>query len=98
VTDFVITHGIRALVALADEDRAAAERCAQSAVEHASRTETPMANADAEVELARVLSAIGRSQEAVLHARRALELADAKGDRPRATDARALLDELEARA
>jgi tetratricopeptide (TPR) repeat protein len=96
--NFVITHAVRARLVLADEDGEAAVGWALSAAEHASRTEEPLARADAEVELARVLSAIGRSQQAISHARTALELADAKGDRPRAAQAQALLDKLDARA
>jgi len=97
VTNFVITHATRARIALADGDGAAAERWARSALQHASRTDDTVEQGNAELELARVLTAHGRREEATPHAHAALELYEAKGDRPGADSARAILDELKHR-
>jgi hypothetical protein len=79
VINFVHTHAVRARLALADADSDAAVRWAQSAVEQASRTGVFTIRVDAELELARVLAVLGRSEdEAGCPARRALEVSKAK--------------------
>jgi DNA-binding SARP family transcriptional activator/class 3 adenylate cyclase len=96
VVNLIITHGVRARLALADRDREAAERWARSAVDHASRTDDPVDQANTKLDLARVLAALERPEEATPQARAALDLFLTKGDRPGADQTRALLDELAA--
>ena len=90
----VITHAVRARLALADGDHDAAERWARSAVEHAFSTDNTFLQGNAQLALARVLATLGRRDEASSNARAALELFQVKGDRPRADRARELIDEL----
>jgi tetratricopeptide (TPR) repeat protein len=94
VVNFIVTHGVRAQLALADGDSDAAERWARSAVEHASMTDNLVQQANTKLDLARVLTALERPAEAVREARAALDLFLTKGDRPGAEQTRALLDEL----
>ena len=96
VLNFALTHQIRARLALADGDGAAAERWATSAVRYWCRTDFIRHLARARLDLARVLSA--RPEEASAEAQRALELYAAKGDRPGLADAQAFLDQLASRA
>jgi hypothetical protein len=56
-----------------------------------------MVRGAAALDLARVLAALGRGDEALLEARRALGGLEGQGDRPAAAAARALLEELAAR-
>jgi tetratricopeptide (TPR) repeat protein len=90
----IVTDRVRARLALAEGDRVAAERWARRAAEAASVTDFPEERGDAFLDLARVLSAVGRDDEAVLEARRALAEYEAKGDRPSGGRARALLEQL----
>ena len=53
-----------------------------------------MIRADARLELARILVALERRDDAVAEARAALELSVSKGDRPGARQARAFLEEI----
>ena len=69
-------------------------RWARSAIEQALITDNVVLQADTKLELARVLSAIGRRKEATSEARAALGLYDAKGDVADADTTRVLLDEL----
>jgi class 3 adenylate cyclase/tetratricopeptide (TPR) repeat protein len=94
ILNFTITHGVRAHLALADRDPAAAERWARSAVETARKTDFVVVQAEAELGLARVMSALGRCEEARGHAGAALELFRVKGDMPGSAGAEALLDTL----
>jgi class 3 adenylate cyclase/DNA-binding SARP family transcriptional activator len=94
IVNFIITHGVRAQLALADGDGEAAERWARSAVDHASQTDSLRLQGNTKLDLARVLAALGRPDEAVTEARAALDLSLTKGDRPGAHQARALLREL----
>jgi len=94
VVNFIITHGVRAQLALADGDGDAAERWAQSAVNHASRTDHIVFHANTKLDLAHVLNALDRPDEAIREARAALDLFLTKGDRPGAQQTGALLDEL----
>jgi tetratricopeptide (TPR) repeat protein len=95
--NFVITHSVRARLALADGDHAAAGRWARSAGEYAARTDFVLDQAETKLELARVLAAGGKPDEAVAEAQEALELFEAKGDQPNAAKARGLLDDLDSR-
>ena len=94
----IVTHRVRARLALAEGDPEAAERWARSAVEKAFRTEFVVQQGKAKLELARVLSALGRREQASSEARAALERFAAKGDRPGARTAEALLEELTGRS
>jgi len=89
-----MTYLARARLALASGDADAAERCARTAVERASRMDSPVARGDAELELGRVLHAQGNTREAREHAGTALELFTAKGDYPRICQAQAALNGL----
>jgi tetratricopeptide (TPR) repeat protein len=91
-----MTSMARARLALAAGDGGAAEHWARTAVDHASRMDSPIPRGDAELELARALRARGNADQAVAHAGIALELFTAKGDQPRAREARAVLEELRA--
>ena len=90
-----ITHEVRARLALADGNPDAATRWAQSAVHQACATDSLTAQAQAKLNLARVLATIGRPHEATTAAEAALNLSNDKGDRPTAEQARALLDQLQ---
>jgi class 3 adenylate cyclase/DNA-binding SARP family transcriptional activator len=94
IVNFVITHGIRAQLALADGDSEAARRWAQSAVDHASLTDDLISQANTKLDLARVLTALKRPEAAIPEAQAALDLFLTKGDRPGAQQTRAMLHEL----
>ena len=88
----VVTAEVRARLALADGDRDSAERWARSALDQARGTDYAALRGEAELTLAQVLTAIGRRAEATLHATAAFEQFEARGDAPRAAQARALLE------
>ncbi len=88
---YSMTYLARARLALAGGDDDAAERCARTAVERASKTDCAFPQGEAELELGHVLHAQGNTREAREHARTALELFTAKRDRPRVRQARAAL-------
>jgi tetratricopeptide (TPR) repeat protein len=92
--NYALTHQARAWLALAEGDNAAAEKWASSSVEYWSRTGSIRHTAQARLDLARVLSAIRREQDAISEAREALKLYADKGDCAGVTEARALLDEI----
>ena len=94
IVNFIITHGVRAQLALADGDGEAAERWARSAVEHASLTDHVVEQANTKLDLARVLTALERPDAAIPEARAARELFLTKGDRPGVNETRVLLNEL----
>jgi tetratricopeptide (TPR) repeat protein len=94
VLNYVNTHQVRARLALAEGDRAGAESWARSATEYASRTDFLRSIAQARLNLARVLLAVGSKEHAIVEAREALELYNAKGDQPGVADARACLETL----
>jgi tetratricopeptide (TPR) repeat protein len=98
VVNFIITHGVRARLALADGDGATAERWARSAVNYASRTDDIVDQANTRLDLARVLAALERPEHATSEASEALNLFLTKGDRPGTNQTRALLEELGPRA
>ncbi len=80
VINYAITHRVRAAIALAEGDLDAAERWANSAVQNAFKTDFPIVQAESKAQLARVLSASLRTEDAITQAREAWELYDAKGD------------------
>jgi hypothetical protein len=90
----VITHGVRASLALAGDDLSAAVRWARSAVDWAYQTDFYWARAQARLRLGRVLVACGDSDQAGTEFQAALDIYNRKGDRPRAAIARSLLDQL----
>jgi class 3 adenylate cyclase len=96
VVNFIVRDGVRAQLALADGDGEAAERWARSAADYASQTDQLREQANTKLELARVLTALDRPDEAIPEARAALDLFLAKGDRPGAQQTHALLNELRA--
>jgi class 3 adenylate cyclase len=89
--NYAITHAVRARLALGEGSLDGAERWARSAVEQASLTDLVLHQAKAELELAGVLAACGRRQEAMSAARAAHRLYEAKGDRPGVAEADALV-------
>jgi class 3 adenylate cyclase/tetratricopeptide (TPR) repeat protein len=93
--NYAITHRVRSLLARQEADLDEAERWARSAVEHAGATDFYRYHVRTRLELARVLSARGRRDDATSEARAAVEVANAKGDRPEGALAQAFLDELE---
>jgi class 3 adenylate cyclase/DNA-binding SARP family transcriptional activator len=81
---------VRAELALADGDPHGAERRARTAVDHAAKTDFVGLHAAACLELARVLAALGREDEAATSAGRAMELYRMKSDRVGAQQVQAL--------
>jgi hypothetical protein len=94
VLNCVTTQRVRARLALAEDDNAAAERWARSAVQYACRTEFVRSTAEARLDLARVLFALERPQEAATEARAAIDLYGRKGDVPGTREASVVLDEI----
>ncbi len=62
--NFAITHRVRSALALGDGDLEAAQGWARSAIEYAYEADFPVPRADARLQLARVLAALERLQEA----------------------------------
>ncbi len=94
VINFAITPRVRARVALGAGDLEQAEEQARLAVHHAFRTDCVIVQAAAKLELARVLAALGRREEALVEAHEALEIHETQEDRPGMAEVRALLQEL----
>jgi tetratricopeptide (TPR) repeat protein len=94
VINFAITHAVRARLALADGEEEAAERWARKAVDSAFLTDFTFVQGEAVLTLSSVLEKLGRRKEATVEASRALELFEAKGDRPYTAQVRALLKKL----
>jgi tetratricopeptide (TPR) repeat protein len=92
----VVISVARARLARVDDDVEMAERWARKAIEHAYRTNVMFLQGIAQLELGRAISALGREQEARSAAREALELFEAKGDGPRAGEAQAFVEQLDA--
>jgi len=91
VVNYVITHGVRARLALRDGDHESAERWARSAVRYAFQTDFYLFRASSKMVLAQVLEAAGDKHAASVEAKAALAGFEAKGDRPHTAQARALL-------
>jgi tetratricopeptide (TPR) repeat protein len=91
LANFAITHEVRARLELHTGDNAAAERLAREAVKHAGKTDFVGVQAQARLGLAKVLAGTGRDADARAEAHAAIELFEAKGDRPGAKSARELL-------
>jgi ATP/maltotriose-dependent transcriptional regulator MalT len=89
-----MTHRVRASFALADGDRADAERWSRSAVAHAMLSDNVVVQARARLDLARILCSLGQRENATTEARAARQLFIAKGDHPGDSQTQALLDEL----
>jgi ATP/maltotriose-dependent transcriptional regulator MalT len=88
----VITHCTRARLAARSGDVGTAERWARSAAEQAAKTDFVGYQAEALLELARVLSLQGRADEAKAQAMRALELFRARDDLPGAASVLRFID------
>jgi DNA-binding SARP family transcriptional activator len=91
----VVIFVARARLARAGDDLETAERWAREAIEHAYQTNVTFLQGIAQLELGRAISALRREQEAQSAAREALELFEAKGDRPRASEAQTFVDQLD---
>ena len=92
--NYAITHDVRARLALHAGDEDVALTWARSAVDQALKTDFVDLQGGARLGLAAVLAARGRADGASSEARAALQLFEAKGDRPGADAARALLERL----
>lgn len=98
ILNHIVTHRVKARIALASRDDEAAERCARSAVQCALPTDNLLQHAGARLTLAEVLTALGRQNQAAAEAQAALELYERKGDLPGVAVAQALLSKLDASA
>ncbi|MGN6169359.1 MAG: ATP-binding protein, partial [Solirubrobacteraceae bacterium] len=94
VLNFIYTHMVRSTLALTDGDLDAAERWARSARDWAYRAQGADQRGGAELQLARVLAARGRLEQATEAAHAALDVFEHRGDRPRSAQARAALEAL----
>ena len=94
IVNYVITHGVRARLALREGHGEDAERWARSSVKHAYMTDSIDGQGHARLQLAHVLVSLGRNQEATQEARAASDLFAAKGDEFGRDQAHALLDQL----
>jgi tetratricopeptide (TPR) repeat protein len=90
VINFVITRGVRSLVAAARGDLERALDLAREAVGYAQQTDFPVHMAESLVTLGAVLRMAGDESEAAAAFERAAALADAKGDQPVADWVRAV--------
>jgi class 3 adenylate cyclase len=90
--NLALTSGVRARLALKNGDRETAERWATRAADLAFRGDFPEVQADAKLDHAHVLAGLGHLPEARAEAARALELFEAKGNRPRAQRVRELIE------
>jgi tetratricopeptide (TPR) repeat protein len=97
LVNFAITHRVRSALALHDGDLETAQRWAQSAIDYAYDADFPLHRGDARMQLARVLAALGRVDEAAAEAQTSLDLYSAKGDRNGADLAGTLLTDLQQR-
>ena len=95
VLNYVVTHQVRARLALAEGKGDAALQWARSAVDYAAQTDYLVFQGGARLELARVEYALGDIDAAVSGAKEALELFLLKGDQPGAGQSRILLEQLE---
>jgi hypothetical protein len=91
VVNYMITHAVRARLALREGDGLAAERWARSAIDYALSTDWLWQQARARSTLGHVLTALDRSFEASVEFKAALDLYERKGDQPQAQHTRALL-------
>ena len=91
VVNYMITHAVRARLALGEGDGLAAERWARSAIDYSLSTDWLWQQARARSTLGHVLTALDRSFEASVEFKAALDLYERKGDQPQAQQTRALL-------
>jgi tetratricopeptide (TPR) repeat protein len=96
ILNFVFTHQVRSELALMDGDLDSAERWARSALDYAHQTDMYTCHGEAGMQLSRALAARGDLEGATTAARAALEVYERKGDQPRAAQARAALQALDA--
>ncbi len=96
--NFVMTHAVRARLAVRDGDAEAAERWARSAVDIAFRTDFFRSRAESLVDLADVLVALGRPADAAVELRRAREVYERKGHRLGVATVNARIEELSAQS
>jgi ATP/maltotriose-dependent transcriptional regulator MalT len=89
------TQWARARLALSEGDLAEAELQARRATEDASRVDFIVELGLTKLELAEVLAAAERPDEAATESREALALFEEKGDQPNAAKARRMVDHLE---
>jgi len=94
LVNYALTHQTRARLALAEGDTGNAEKWAKSALEYWCRTDYSRYTAQARLDFAHVLTAVGRQRSAISETRKALELYEGSGDRPGVGEARALLQKL----
>jgi tetratricopeptide (TPR) repeat protein len=80
--NFAVAHTVRAEIYAERGDPKAAHELAQSAVEHAFRTDLPVTRGDALVALAHALRADGQAQESADAVTMATACYEQKGDRP----------------
>jgi class 3 adenylate cyclase len=94
VSNAAITLSVHSQLAGAEGDLEAAERWARKAVDKAFESDLPWERAAAKLQLAKVLAASERAEEAAAEAREAFAIYEGKGDRPGMANAQALLEEL----
>ena len=94
IVNYVITHGVRARLALREGRCEEAERWARSSVTYACTTDSILDQGYARLNLARVLASLGQDPEASQESRAAGDLLAAKGDEFARDKAQALLDQL----
>jgi tetratricopeptide (TPR) repeat protein len=94
VANVAKTRRVRSQLTLAEGDLEEAERWARSAVEKAFESDFPLERAATKLQLARVLAATGRREEAVAEAHEALQIHESKGDQPGMRTVRAFLEQL----
>ncbi|HEY2202543.1 MAG TPA: hypothetical protein VGH56_11690, partial [Solirubrobacteraceae bacterium] len=94
VLNYVITHGVRARLALREGHHEDAERWARSSVKHAYTTDSIDYQGQTRLQLAHVLASLGRNDEAIQEAHAASDLYAAKGDEFGRSQAHTLLNQL----
>jgi ATP/maltotriose-dependent transcriptional regulator MalT len=94
--NYIHTYRARSILALADGDVDAAETWARSALDFAYQSDLYACRGEANLQLSRVMAERGETAAAANAARAALEIYHRKADRPRAEQARARLDALDA--
>jgi ATP/maltotriose-dependent transcriptional regulator MalT len=95
VINVAMIRRVRSRLALGEGDLEEAERWARSAVAKAFKSDFPFERAGSKLQLAKVLGATGRRDEALAEAREAVAISEAKGDQPGTSQAQAVLDQLE---
>jgi hypothetical protein len=94
VSNAAITLSVHSQLAHAEGDLETAERWARRAVDKAFESDLPWERSGAKLQLAKVLAARHRTEEAAAEAAEAFAIYEGKGDRPGMAHAQALLEEL----